>query len=83
MDLLGPFPRAKSRKEYLVVAVDYFIKWVEVKALTSITSKQIQDIFWEDVIYRFGVPKILITNNRKQFDVGNFRDFCEELSMEQ
>lgn len=51
MDLLGPSLKAKGGKEYLVVVVDYFTIWVEVKGLSSITSKQIQDFFWEDIIY--------------------------------
>lgn len=50
MDLLGPFPKAKSGKEHLVVAVDYFTRWVEVKMLDNITSKHIQDLFLEDII---------------------------------
>lgn len=45
MDLLRPFPRAKGGKEYLVIAINYFTRLAEVKALSSIMSKQIQDFF--------------------------------------
>lgn len=65
MDFLGPFPKVKGMKEYLVEAVDYFTLWVEVKVLSTITSKQIQDFFLEDIICQYGIPKILITDNGK------------------
>lgn len=82
MDLLGPFPKAKSGKEYLVVAI-YFTRWVEVVALGSITSKQVQNFFWEDIICHYGIPKILIKDNMKQFDAKSFKEFCLELGIEQ
>lgn len=62
MDLVGPFLKARGGKEYLVVAIDYFTRRIEVKALCSITSKQVQDFFWKDIIYRYDIPKILVTN---------------------
>lgn len=67
----------------MVVAIDYFTHLVEVKALSSIASKQVQDFFWEDIIGRYRVPNILKTNNRKQFDSNVFKGFCEELGIDQ
>ncbi|XP_027103086.1 uncharacterized protein [Coffea arabica] len=39
IDLLGPFPRAPGGYEHIVVAVDYFTKWVEAEPLTTISSR--------------------------------------------
>ncbi|GKC94134.1 reverse transcriptase domain-containing protein [Tanacetum coccineum] len=41
IDLVGPFPEALGRVKFLVVAVDYFTKWVEAKPLATITCKNI------------------------------------------
>ena len=41
MDLLGPFPPAKGKKKFIIVAIDYFTKYVEAEALSSITDKQV------------------------------------------
>ncbi|MCI60209.1 gypsy retrotransposon integrase-like protein, partial [Trifolium medium] len=38
MDLLGPFPIAPGQNRYLIVAVDYFTKWIEAEPLASITA---------------------------------------------
>ncbi|XP_074337201.1 uncharacterized protein LOC141674392 [Apium graveolens] len=41
MDKLGPFPMASGHRKLIVVAIDNFTKWIEAKALTKITIKQI------------------------------------------
>lgn len=64
--LLGPFPKVVAEKNHLVVAIDHFTRGVEMKALTSITAWKVKSFFFfEDIIYRFGIPKILISKNDK------------------
>lgn len=41
LDLIGPFPAARGGAKFVIFAVDYFTKWVEVEALISITSRTI------------------------------------------
>jgi len=36
MDVLGPF--SPGQVKFLIVAVDYFTKWIEAKPLTTITA---------------------------------------------
>ncbi|XP_077251903.1 uncharacterized protein LOC143891146 [Tasmannia lanceolata] len=55
MDILGPFPPASGRREFVVVAIDYFTKWVEAEPLAQITEQNVQTFFWKSVVYRFGV----------------------------
>ncbi|XP_058726507.1 uncharacterized protein LOC131597862 [Vicia villosa] len=38
MDLLGPFVTGSNQNKYLIVAVDYFTKWIEAEPLAKITS---------------------------------------------
>jgi hypothetical protein len=42
MDLVDPLPTAQGNCKYAAVAVDYFTKWVEEKALANITTPTIQ-----------------------------------------
>ncbi|GKB13663.1 reverse transcriptase domain-containing protein [Tanacetum coccineum] len=44
MDIVGPLPEAPGKIKYLIVAVDYFTKWIEAKAVTSITGKQAEGL---------------------------------------
>ncbi|GJS31547.1 reverse transcriptase domain-containing protein [Tanacetum coccineum] len=38
MDILGPLPPARKGAKFVIVATDYFTKWIEVKPLVKITS---------------------------------------------
>ncbi|KAK3026891.1 hypothetical protein RJ639_041360 [Escallonia herrerae] len=72
---------ATGQRRFVIVAIDYFTKWTEAESLATITASKCEEFFWKNVICRFGVPKILITDNGKQFDNSNFRSFCEGLSI--
>ena len=37
LDILGPFPLARAQKKFLIVAYEYFTKWVEAEAVAAIT----------------------------------------------
>ena len=39
MDILGPFPLASAQRKFLLVAINYFTKWIEAKPLAKITTK--------------------------------------------
>ncbi|KAL0284790.1 UNVERIFIED_CONTAM: hypothetical protein Sradi_7188400, partial [Sesamum radiatum] len=38
IDIVGPFPLAAGQRKFLLVAVDYFTKWVEAEPLARITE---------------------------------------------
>jgi transposase InsO family protein len=62
-----------------MVVVEYFSKWIEAKALATITSSTIQKFFWQSIICRFGVPKSITVDNGTQFDSEAFREFCGQV----
>jgi hypothetical protein len=63
LDLLGPLPPAQGNLRYVVVAVEYFSKWIEAKPLATITSARVQKHFWQSIVCRFGVPKAITVDN--------------------
>ncbi|CAL8083102.1 unnamed protein product [Prunus armeniaca] len=56
LDLIGPMPEGKGQVKYAVVVIDYFTKWVEAKALATITTARIEDFVWTNICCRFGIP---------------------------
>jgi hypothetical protein len=78
---MGPLPIGRRQLKFLVVAIDYFTKWVEAEPLATITEKNIQNFVWKAVICRFRIPRVLVSNNEKQFDNPRFRQFSQELGI--
>ena len=81
LDIMGPFPVAVRQLKFLVVGMDYFTKWVEAEALATITEKNIRSFVRKNIICRYGIPRVLVSNNGRQFDNSAFRDFYSELGI--
>jgi hypothetical protein len=80
LDLVGPLQKAPGGFTHLLVAIDKFSKWIEVRPLNSIRSEQAV-AFFTNIIHRFGVPNSIITDNGTQFTGKKFVDFCEDHHM--
>ncbi|XP_015945427.1 uncharacterized protein LOC107470543 [Arachis duranensis] len=81
IDILGPFPTAPGQLKYLVMAIDYFNKWIEAQPLARITSSQMISFVWKQIICRFGIPRHLVTDNGRQFTDHSFKDFLQKLKI--
>ena len=81
MDIVGPFPKAARNKRWLLVGIDYFIKLGEVEPLANIRHVDAKKFVWKNIVTRFGVPHILISDNGLQFDSKVFRSYCCELGI--
>uniref|UniRef100_A0A2N9EQY4 RNA-directed DNA polymerase n=1 Tax=Fagus sylvatica TaxID=28930 RepID=A0A2N9EQY4_FAGSY len=77
LDLVGPLPRATGNRQWLIVATDYFTKWVEAEPLARITDSESRKFIWKNIITRFGIPRCLISDNGTQFDSGPFKKLEE------
>uniref|UniRef100_A0A803QS52 Integrase catalytic domain-containing protein n=1 Tax=Cannabis sativa TaxID=3483 RepID=A0A803QS52_CANSA len=64
------------------IAIDYYTKWVEAKALVSITAKQVVSFINEFLICRFVVPYKIITDNGTQFEGDLLSSYCTERGVE-
>ena len=74
--MVGPFKRSKDKKTHLLVAVDKFTKWVEAEPVSkcdAATSVQ----FIKKVIFRFGFPHSIITDNGTNLSKGAMKEFCQ------
>ncbi|XP_070020161.1 uncharacterized protein [Nicotiana sylvestris] len=62
MDVIGPIqPTASNGHKFILVAIDYFTKWVEALTLKSVTKKAVVDFVHSNIICWFGIPKFKIT----------------------
>jgi transposase InsO family protein len=77
LDIVGPLRKAPGGYTHLLVAIDKFSKWVEVRPITNLRAEQAVT-FFTDIVYRFGVPNSIITNNGSQFTGRKFLEFCDK-----
>jgi transposase InsO family protein len=75
----GPVPTGFAKPDYthLLVAIDKFSKWVEVRLITNFRAEQAVT-FFTDIVYQFEVPDSIITNNGSQFTGREFLEFCDK-----
>ncbi|GJX36001.1 reverse transcriptase domain-containing protein [Tanacetum coccineum] len=79
----GPFPEGPGKVKFLIVAMDYFTKWIEAKPVATIMGSQVKKFVWENIVCRFGLPGEIISDNGKQFRDNPFKDWCEKLCIQQ
>ncbi|XP_075099026.1 uncharacterized protein LOC142175918 [Nicotiana tabacum] len=62
---MGPF--VSSYNKYILVAVDYVSKWVEVVALPTNDAKGVIGFLKKNIFTRFGTPRAIISNGGTHF----------------
>jgi transposase InsO family protein len=78
VDILGPFSATQSQVKFLLVAVDYFTKWVEAEPVATISAEKVKKFYWKKIICRFGLPRYIVSDNGTQFTSEAVIQFCEE-----
>ena len=81
IDIMGPFPLGKKQLKFLIMAINYFTKWVEAEPIMMIIEGKVRSFVWKNIICRFGVPCVIISDNGKQFDNPKFWKFCQDLEL--
>ena len=81
IDIVGPFPTAPAQKKLLLVAIDYFSKWIEAEAFASIKDRDVTRFIWKNLVCWFDIPRSIVSDNGPQFDSRVYRDFCQELKI--
>ena len=74
--MIGPLPIAQGGFTHILMAVDKFTKWIDVKPITKISSDQAVDFIGE-ILHRFGFSNTIITNLGSNFTSQEFWDYCE------
>ena len=75
-------PKASNGHEYILVAIDYFTKWVEVVLYKSVTQTVVAQFLKHDIIYCDGVPGELITDNRANLNRKMIQKLCQHFKIE-
>src|SRR4051812_34079585 len=73
--MVGPLRMGRSGFMHVLVAVDKFTKWIEAKPIKNLDACTAIS-FIRKLIFRYGVPHSVITDNGSNFDSDKLRAFC-------
>lgn len=82
IDVIGPVePAASNGHRFILVAIDYFTKWVEASSYKSVTKKVVVDFVRNNIICRFGIPESIITDNRANLNSDLMHEICDKFKI--
>ncbi|MCO5605821.1 hypothetical protein L7F22_060005 [Adiantum nelumboides] len=79
IDAMGPLPRTKNGKLYILVAIDYMTRWVEAQSVTRVNEKTVSRFVYTHICCRFGTPLEIVSDNGLGFRKGLLTEVSEEL----
>ncbi|GJY81004.1 reverse transcriptase domain-containing protein [Tanacetum coccineum] len=83
IDIAGPFLEGPGKVKFLIVAMDYFMKWIKAKSVATIIGNQVKKFVWDNIVCCFGLPGEIVSDNGKQFSDNPFKDWCDKLNITQ
>jgi transposase InsO family protein len=82
LDFTGEIhPRSCKGHRFILVATDYFNKWTEAVPLRNMTHRELISFVQEHIIYRFGIPQTLTTDQGPSFMSHQFREYAESMKI--
>lgn len=83
MDFMGEFPRSYNGNKYLLVTIDYVSKFVLMKATRSQDAKAVYTFMENEIILKFGCPRIVLSDNGSAFKSQTFRNLLSRYKIKQ
>jgi hypothetical protein len=77
LDMVGPLRQVPGGFTHFLMAVDKFSKWIEARPIVNVHSEEVV-LFFTDIMYRFGIPNTIITDNSTQFTGKKFLNFYDD-----
>jgi len=83
IDIIGAIePKASNIHRFILVAINYFTKWVEAASYGNVTSKVIAKFIRKELICRYRLPSRIITNNGKNLNNKVMTELCDEFKIQ-
>lgn len=84
LDVVGPItPKSSTGHAYILAATDYFSKWAEAIPLREVKKENVVDFIRNHIIYRYGIPRRIITDNGTPFFNKLMTSLCNKFKFTQ
>jgi len=81
IDFITCNPHLAGGHAYIILAVDYFTKWVEAMPTFSADGKTTATFIFYHIIARFGVPQAIITDHGSHFRNIMMNELTDQLGL--
>src|SRR6185437_14449424 len=81
IDFVGPLPITKNDNKYIIVAIDYFTKWPEAKAVPEATAKETSKFIFEDIVCKHGCPQKILSDRGSHFNNQVIQELMTKLNI--
>ena len=81
IDVLGPLPKTESGNVHILIAQDYFTKWVEAFPIPNQQATTVAEVLVNQFFCRFGVPMELHSDQGRNFESVVFQEICKLLQI--
>uniref|UniRef100_A0A2N9FH89 Uncharacterized protein n=1 Tax=Fagus sylvatica TaxID=28930 RepID=A0A2N9FH89_FAGSY len=75
-------PDASNGHEFILVAIDYFTKWVEACSFKNVTQVAVTRFVKNNIICRYGMPEMLITDNASNLNNRMMDQLCQQFKIQ-
>uniref|UniRef100_A0A2N9F1L3 Uncharacterized protein n=1 Tax=Fagus sylvatica TaxID=28930 RepID=A0A2N9F1L3_FAGSY len=73
---------ASNGHEFILVAIDYFTKWVEACSFKNVTQVAVTRFVKNNIICRYGMPEMLITDNASNLNNRMMDQLCQQFKIQ-
>src|SRR5256885_1228649 len=81
INFVGPLPRTKRGKKYIIVAMDYLTKWPEARAVTEATADATSKFLYKQIICQHGCPQIILSDRGIHFNNNMMKKLMEKFKI--
>lgn len=74
-------PTASNRHHFILVAIDYFTKWVEVASYANVTKQVVAHFIKQNIICRYGIPEKIIIDNGSNLNNKMMIELCQNFKI--
>src|SRR3954468_1770542 len=83
IDMIGMIePKESNGHRFILVAIDYFTKWVKATSYTNVTRQVVTWFIKHNIICRYRVPNRIITDNGSNLNNNMMKELCEDFKIE-
>ena len=84
LDVIGMInPKSSLQHQYILAGTDYFSKWAEAIPLKEVKAEDVVNFIKKNIIYRYGVPAKIISDNALYFKCRAMVNLCKKYNIQQ